>query len=550
MISATMRPETFMRSGKLSASRPARRTRSGQGIIEANRKTEICRHWLAGACPFGGKCAFAHGAHELRAPSIDMERTGRNGMTSKMFQVQSTRYDSKSDGDAMARCCSLRCTAHTNGRMLNMGNSQLLRCSPSDGHVHIRNHCGQAGCPPVTSQQGHTCKNASLPSSSIKCDCFRPESIKQKQDSVNDGDGIRGAFSLWQSPITLPSSCLGRGGHAKDVNTIMDRVSRGACSRTKMDVTAASNKDVTFTSAMTQSSVRATNRENETWAKIARRGFGEGPTYAAPCHFEDNRGSLKDTCIHCIASAAHVANAGKACATASRFSLFHGQRGNIPTSTSVIGEPSSSGESTSAAPPATPTADAAAGWDSSLLQTPASSSSNPGLFCTVNQKETSSSKPCGISGQSGMDEDGSLANMVSSFLLESSKPEPVHRAGDRLQRRPAPPLLATECSTRDGQWEAQESSGLSCAQFSTRFQDDSTTNSIATQTYDGEAGVFNKAWHPLLHLYNHSGPSPQDGMFKAIANIPSTSHEAAFHRHLNSPTNGPGASAGTSPTFW
>ena len=128
----------------------------------------------------------------------------------------------------------------------------------------------------------------------------------------------RGAFSLWQSPITLPSSCLGRGGHAKDVNTIMDRVSRDACSRTKMDVTAASNKDVTFTSAMTQSSVRATNRENETWAKIARRGFGEGPTYAAPCRFEDNRGSLKDTCIHCIASAAHVANAGKACATASR----------------------------------------------------------------------------------------------------------------------------------------------------------------------------------------------------------------------------------------
>mmetsp|Transcript_10725 Transcript_10725/g.15135 ORF Transcript_10725/g.15135 Transcript_10725/m.15135 type:complete len:411 (-) Transcript_10725:281-1513(-) len=51
---------------------------SSPGIIEANRKTEICRNWEAGTCPYGDKCAFAHGSTELKIQSLnDMERAGR-----------------------------------------------------------------------------------------------------------------------------------------------------------------------------------------------------------------------------------------------------------------------------------------------------------------------------------------------------------------------------------------------------------------------------------------------------------------------------------------
>jgi cleavage and polyadenylation specificity factor subunit 4 len=32
-----------------------------------NYKTSICKHFLQGSCPFGEKCHFAHGQHELRA---------------------------------------------------------------------------------------------------------------------------------------------------------------------------------------------------------------------------------------------------------------------------------------------------------------------------------------------------------------------------------------------------------------------------------------------------------------------------------------------------
>eukprot|EP01063_Lacrimia_lanifica_P021499 TRINITY_DN2891_c0_g1_i1.p1 TRINITY_DN2891_c0_g1~~TRINITY_DN2891_c0_g1_i1.p1 ORF type:complete len:247 (+),score=92.64 TRINITY_DN2891_c0_g1_i1:93-833(+) len=36
-------------------------------IDRSKLKTKICRHWLEGYCPFGGRCAFAHGDYELMA---------------------------------------------------------------------------------------------------------------------------------------------------------------------------------------------------------------------------------------------------------------------------------------------------------------------------------------------------------------------------------------------------------------------------------------------------------------------------------------------------
>ncbi|CAM9297637.1 unnamed protein product, partial [Ectocarpus sp. 12 AP-2014] len=59
--------------------RPRRRSRSGDGVVLANRKTEICLHWQTGTCPYGaGSCAFAHGLGELRHPTLDDEAIARS----------------------------------------------------------------------------------------------------------------------------------------------------------------------------------------------------------------------------------------------------------------------------------------------------------------------------------------------------------------------------------------------------------------------------------------------------------------------------------------
>ncbi|KAG5182633.1 hypothetical protein JKP88DRAFT_164454 [Tribonema minus] len=47
-------------------------------VIEANRKTELCRNWQNGTCLYGGKCAFAHGQSELTVQTLtEMEKAGR-----------------------------------------------------------------------------------------------------------------------------------------------------------------------------------------------------------------------------------------------------------------------------------------------------------------------------------------------------------------------------------------------------------------------------------------------------------------------------------------
>jgi hypothetical protein len=33
---------------------------------KANYKTELCKYFLQNACPYEGKCSFAHGQAELR----------------------------------------------------------------------------------------------------------------------------------------------------------------------------------------------------------------------------------------------------------------------------------------------------------------------------------------------------------------------------------------------------------------------------------------------------------------------------------------------------
>lgn len=43
-------------------------TESRKSAFVLNYKTELCHNWEMGSCEFGDKCAFAHGAAELRKP--------------------------------------------------------------------------------------------------------------------------------------------------------------------------------------------------------------------------------------------------------------------------------------------------------------------------------------------------------------------------------------------------------------------------------------------------------------------------------------------------
>eukprot|EP01084_Bolivina_argentea_P191061 328210_1 len=43
------------------------------GIVNAKRKTELCRNWLNGFCAYGDKCAFAHGHHDIRQCSFSSD---------------------------------------------------------------------------------------------------------------------------------------------------------------------------------------------------------------------------------------------------------------------------------------------------------------------------------------------------------------------------------------------------------------------------------------------------------------------------------------------
>ena len=40
--------------------------RGGRGSVNVFYKTRMCNKWRSGSCPFGDKCTYAHGQHELR----------------------------------------------------------------------------------------------------------------------------------------------------------------------------------------------------------------------------------------------------------------------------------------------------------------------------------------------------------------------------------------------------------------------------------------------------------------------------------------------------
>ncbi|CAM9862958.1 unnamed protein product, partial [Ectocarpus sp. 4 AP-2014] len=124
-------------NGKAQGSRAQHRrnARSGQGIIEANRKTAICKHWLQGVCPFGARCAFAHGAKELK------DATAKPPPPPEMGKAK--HLQSSTSRDATTSYSDPRCTIPPGA--FSDGESWLLEAkSPvtdqgsrdADGHCH------------------------------------------------------------------------------------------------------------------------------------------------------------------------------------------------------------------------------------------------------------------------------------------------------------------------------------------------------------------------------------------------------------------------------
>eukprot|EP00903_Cladosiphon_okamuranus_P011284 g10640.t1 len=168
---------TPLESGaRADTNKPARHVRRPRpkGIIEANRKTEMCNHWLRGECPFGAKCAFAHGAHELR-PVGDSHGAGK--MNTLHLQSGSESHADRST--TVHRPTPQRGHGNNAG---NANNNNTLRSSP-----------------------------ASMFAASVGCPGQR--SPLQEIDSNSQGrveQGRRGLLPPWECPIAiLQSSSLG-----------------------------------------------------------------------------------------------------------------------------------------------------------------------------------------------------------------------------------------------------------------------------------------------------------------------------------------------------
>ena len=60
--------DSYAYSKKITYKGPARPPRKpGKGLdFKLKYKTEVCRNWEAGRCPYAHSCAFAHGYQELR----------------------------------------------------------------------------------------------------------------------------------------------------------------------------------------------------------------------------------------------------------------------------------------------------------------------------------------------------------------------------------------------------------------------------------------------------------------------------------------------------
>ena len=47
-------------------------SKTPKSFTAANYKTRLCRHYVSGKpCPYGGRCHFAHGPHEIRPPPLE-----------------------------------------------------------------------------------------------------------------------------------------------------------------------------------------------------------------------------------------------------------------------------------------------------------------------------------------------------------------------------------------------------------------------------------------------------------------------------------------------
>lgn len=109
--------------------------------------------------------------------------------------------------------------------------------------------------------------------------------------------------------MDMASASLGQGYQFNAAKSRADTASRNTYSFAKMENPVPVNKGAAFSYSSSESTLQATLRENETWAKIVRRGYGEDQVIrSTSCLCEDSRDYPKDSCFHCNTSAVHSEN--------------------------------------------------------------------------------------------------------------------------------------------------------------------------------------------------------------------------------------------------
>lgn len=131
--------------------------------------------------------------------------------------------------------------------------------------------------------------------------------------------------------MAMTSANLGQGYHFNAAKSRADTTSRNTYPFAKMENTVPVSRGVAFSPASSESTLQATLRENETWAKIVRRGYGEDQAIrSTSCLCEDSRDYPKDSCFHCNTSAAHSENASAPSNSEHDYGLFFGGGGVNP----------------------------------------------------------------------------------------------------------------------------------------------------------------------------------------------------------------------------
>ncbi|CAM9234600.1 unnamed protein product, partial [Ectocarpus sp. 8 AP-2014] len=244
------------------------------------------------------KCAFAHGAKDLRNPAA--ERTAPPKTDKRRQHRGSPTGDTNT-----ASCCDPRCTVH---RHSSFAGDEIR--TPKDNSSAARrdatNNCNGCNCRQPLQEIG-------------------TNSQPQAHDSMNPIP--RGTFSLWESPNAIlqgPNATIGWTGP------------------NAAHLSSSNSKDKTIVSrSIEEHGFRGTLREDETWAKIARTkprraGGGTDGVSIETSSLASNPSEVERT-KHCLGVMVEATDAAvSACSSKQRCRCFYSScNGSAVTATDL-----------------------------------------------------------------------------------------------------------------------------------------------------------------------------------------------------------------------